>query len=356
MKIKLVGLHKTHVTRKGKVFGPYYYAWRGGPRLESKYGTLAFIQEFEAAVAERTAAKIPKGVFHSVIATYKGSTEFRNLKDRTKADYLKHIKVIEKTFGSLPLSAFKATNVKKTRGVFKKWRDGLHQHSLRQGDYAWTVLARVCSVGMDRGLIDENPCAKGGRKYRSSRQDLIWTPDDEQKFYESAPSHISLAVLLAIWTGQRQGDLLKMRWTKGTSDEPYFDGTYMHLRQSKGQAYVRVKVVGPLKVALRKAEVEAVGPYILTTTKGTKWKSGFGSLFSKKKKAAGLGELTFHDLRGTAVTRLALAGATVPQIAAVTGHSMRHVEEILAAHYLGGKVELADQAMVKLERYWANAA
>lgn len=95
---------------------------------------------------------------------------------------------------------------------------------------------------------------------------------------------------------------------------------------------------------------------MLTTTRGEKWKSGFGSLFSKKKKAAGLGELTFHDLRGTAVTRLALAGATVPEIAAVTGHSMSHVEEILTAHYLGGKVELADQAMIKLEEHWAGAA
>jgi integrase len=356
MEIKLVGLHKTFMKRKGKVFGPYYYAWRGGPRIKATYGTLAFVREFEEAARERNAAKLPKGVFHSVIVTYKGSTEFKSLGDRTKADYLKHIKAIENTFGTLPLSAFKATNVKKTRGLLKKWRDGLHQRSLRQGDYAWTVLARICSVGADRGLIDENPCAKGGRKYKSSRQDLIWTPDDERKFYESAPPHISLAVLLAVWTGQRQGDLLKMRWTKGAPDEPYFDGTHMHLKQSKGQAYVRVKVVGPLKAALTEAKGEAVGPYILTTTKGAKWKSGFGSLFSKKKKDAGLGDLTFHDLRGTAITRLALAGATLPEISAVTGHTMRHVEEILAAHYLGGKVELADQAMIKLEQHWARAA
>jgi integrase len=291
---------------------------------------------------------VPKGVFHSVITTYKGSTEFGILSDRTKADYLKHIKVIEQEFGTLPLSAFNTTNVKKTRGILKKWRDGLHQRSLRQGDYAWTVLARICSVGVDRGLIGENPCTKGGRKYKSNRQDLIWTPDDERKFYESAPAHISMAVLLAVWTGQRQGDLLKMRWTRGAPDEPYFDGTYVFLKQSKGKAHVRVKAVGPLKAALKEAQAKAVGPYMLMTTKGEKWKSGFGSLFSKKKKAAGLGELTFHDLRGTAVTRLALAGATVPEIAAVTGHSMKHVEEILAAHYLGGKVELADQAMIKL--------
>jgi hypothetical protein len=63
---------------------------------------------------------------------------------------------------------------------------------------------------------------------------------------------------------------------------------------------------------------------------------------------SGLDDLHFHDLRGTAVTRLALAGCTVPQIAAITGHSLRDVEEILDTHYLGGKAELAEAAIIKL--------
>ena len=66
---------------------------------------------------------------------------------------------------------------------------------------------------------------------------------------------------------------------------------------------------------------------------------------------AGLGDanLHFHDLRGTAVTRLALAGASVPEIAAITGHSLQNVEKILKAHYLGGRNELAEQAILKLD-------
>ncbi|MGY2937929.1 integrase [Bradyrhizobium sp. GM0.4] len=62
-----------------------------------------------------------------------------------------------------------------------------------------------------------------------------------------------------------------------------------------------------------------------------------------------MGELTFHDLRGTAVVRLAIAGASVPQIAAVTGHSLKDVEAILDAHYLGRDIQLAEAAVVKLE-------
>jgi integrase len=67
--------------------------------------------------------------------------------------------------------------------------------------------------------------------------------------------------------------------------------------------------------------------------------------------AAGLGDkdLHFHDLRGTAVTRLALSGCTVVEIAAITGHSLRDVESILDAHHLGGQIELAEQAILKLD-------
>jgi hypothetical protein len=55
------------------------------------------------------------------------------------------------------------------------------------------------------------------------------------------------------------------------------------------------------------------------------------------------GDLTFHDLRGTAVVRLAIAGATVPQIATFTGHSLRDVEAILDAHYLAAMYSLPRQ-------------
>jgi hypothetical protein len=52
---------------------------------------------------------------------------------------------------------------------------------------------------------------------------------------------------------------------------------------------------------------------------------------------------------GSAVVRLALAEATVPQIATITGHSLRDVESILDAHYLARDVQLAEMAIAKLE-------
>ena len=47
------------------------------------------------------------------------------------------------------------------------------------------------------------------------------------------------------------------------------------------------------------------------------------------------------------MVRLAIAGTSVPQIAAVTGHSLKDVEAIFDAHYLGRDIQLAEAAVLK---------
>ena len=104
----------------------------------------------------------------------------------------------------------------------------------------------------------------------------------------------------------------------------------------------------PLRALLDVSERR--GPLILTNTFGRCWTSdGFRTSWAKARERAGISGLTFHDVRGTAVVRLAIAGASVPQIAAVTGHSLKDVEAILDAHYLGRDIQLAEAAVLKLE-------
>jgi hypothetical protein len=59
--------------------------------------------------------------------------------------------------------------------------------------------------------------------------------------------------------------------------------------------------------------------------------------------------VTFNDLRGTAVTRLALADCTEAEIATITG-SLRDVRSILDTHYLYRDAALAESAIRKLEK------
>jgi hypothetical protein len=57
------------------------------------------------------------------------------------------------------------------------------------------------------------------------------------------------------------------------------------------------------------------------------------------------------DLRDTAVTWMALAGATVPEIIAVTGHTLESATRILK-HYLARHPEMADSAMRKMVEWY----
>jgi len=50
------------------------------------------------------------------------------------------------------------------------------------------------------------------------------------------------------------------------------------------------------------------------------------------------------------VVRFAIEGSTIPQIAAITGHSVTDVRSILEAHYLYLDEALGDSAVEKRER------
>ncbi|UQD70724.1 tyrosine-type recombinase/integrase [Bradyrhizobium japonicum] len=273
----------------------------------------------------------------SVIARYKAAPEFTKIAASTRRDYLRYIKLIEGEFADLPIAALADRRI---RGDFKSWRDK-YANTPRKADLAWTVLARILSFAKDRGIIASNPCERGGRLYVADRRDKIWTEQDIAAVLSVASEEIRLALILALWSGQRQGDLLRLPWSA-------YESPHIRLRQSKGGRRVVMPAGTPLRALLD--DTKRRGPLILTNTLGRPWTSdGFRSSWAKACERAGICDLTFHDLRGTAVVRLAIAGASVPQIAAVTGHSLKDVEAILDAHYLGRDIQLAEAAVLKLE-------
>jgi integrase len=95
--------------------------------------------------------------------------------------------------------------------------------------------------------------------------------------------------------------------------------------------------------------MERVSPPILTTkTNQALKKCYFAHLWEKAASDAGLSNLHFHDLRGTAVTMLSEAGSNPQQIATITGHSLKTVTVILD-RYLARTRALADQAIFNWE-------
>src|SRR5262249_8329408 len=147
MRIRLRGINSRRKRLADGSIRTYYWAWKSGPPLRGEPGTPEFVASYNEAVAQKVAP--PTGKLLCVLQAYQTSDEFRTLAPRSRSDYIGKIRLIEKTFGDFPLSAMTDN---RSRGIFKEWREKLALSSRRQADYAWVVLARVLSFGMDRGL------------------------------------------------------------------------------------------------------------------------------------------------------------------------------------------------------------
>jgi integrase len=336
--VRLRGINRvTKVLADGSVKTFHYLGrGKGAIRLEGEPGSPEFIHSYHQANEHKIAPVA--GTLQSVLTAYQQSSAFTDLRPSTREGYAWHIARIEREFADFPL---KALPDQRSRDVFLKWRDQIARSSPRQADYTWQVLKAILNWARDRGLVTHNPCERGGKLYRGSPVDKIWTLEDEAAFLEKAHPIFHLPLLMGLWTGQRKGDLLQLPWSG-------YDGTFIRLRQRKTDMRVAIPVGGPLKAALD--ATRKVGPIILVNHHGRPWLTNtFGRGWREACRKAGVTGLTFHDLRGTAVTRVSLAGCTVPEIAAITGHSLAGVARILDAHYLHRDPALAASAIRKLE-------
>lgn len=340
MRMRLEGINSaTKVLASGKKV-TYWYAWRGGPRLEGQPGSPEFVASYNTAVADAPKRPAATLSLQTILDAYQDSAEFQNsLAERTQRDYKRKLKLIGKQFGDLPIGAL---NSRKVRQDFLGWRDELAKRSLRQADYTMVILSAALSFGVDRGFVQENHASRIKRLYDGNRVDRIWRSEDATAFLRSAPDQLYLPFMMALWTGQRQGDLLRLPWSA-------YDGSRIRLKQRKTGARVVVKVGKPLRAALDAEKRRS--PIILLNTRGQPWtEAGFQSSFSQAVRDAGIEDLTFNDLRGTAVTLLALNNATEAEIATITGHTLTQVRSILDKNYLHRDPELADSGIEKLEK------
>ena len=165
--------------------------------------------------AARHAAQLAAGV--------PGERGFSSARRQHAAQLHRADQRIEKEFGDFPLSAL---SDRRTRGIF---RHGATSSPPLPGGGRPTTRGR-CSRAYSRGarprLVDANPCERGGRLYRGSRAEKIWTDDDEAAF-SIARRHICTCRYCS-----RYGPASARAISCGLPWSAY-DGTHIRLRQSK---------------------------------------------------------------------------------------------------------------------------
>jgi integrase len=344
VKVVLKGVHRVKRRLVGGGFAVHHYAWRGGPKIDAAPDTPEFIAQFRAFTASRDARLPDANTMQGLIDAYLITGDFTDLAPTTAKEYRRYIKMIEAEFGDMPIAAI---NMPSVRGVFLDWRDEVAKRGRRTADMAFAVLSRVMSWAYNRRKILANPCERPGRLHNRGRAASVWDADSLAALFAKATPAVALPCIIAKETGQRQGDILKLTWAA-------FDGDFIRLRQSKRGRHVTIPVTQELRAALDAAKASRKGLTICATSRGTAWTSdGFKTSFGKTRAAAGVTGLTFHDFRGTAVLQLALSGCSVPEIATITGHSLKDVEAMLDGHYLSRDKALGESAIAKLEKHRA---
>lgn len=248
-----------------------------------------------------------------LIYRYKTSPEFARLADRTKADYRKFLDKIQDKFGALSLRAMAD---RKIAEHLYAWRDSMAQ-SPRRADYALQVLKVLLAWGHRRGHIEHNRAEGVSRLHKGDRRDKVWGDAEIEAFKRNASEPLVRALILALETGQRQADLLAMTWSQ-------IEGDVIRVRQAKTGVRVVVPVLPELAALL--STLDPSSDRILTRGSGAPWGENgntFRSAWRHACQSAGIQGLTFHDLRGTFVTRRLAAGWTTQEVAMCTGHSLR---------------------------------
>ncbi|WP_115935628.1 tyrosine-type recombinase/integrase [Aestuariispira insulae] len=159
-----------------------------------------------------------------------------------------------------------------------------------------------------------------------------------------------MVYFLALYTGQRISDVLKMTWK-------HIKGNVIEVVQEKTGTTTWIPLHPTLQDEIRAykhAMGDKLGYFIIVNQKGKAYTAdGFRSVFHKEINACGLGGrtsndgCTIHGLRKNASTALAEAGCTEKEIMAITGHKTM----AMVQHYTrdAQRKLLAQSAMRKWE-------
>lgn len=156
---------------------------------------------------------------------------------------------------------------------------------------------------------------------------------------ETTSDDLKHVMAFALYTGQRQGDLIDMKWG-------HIDNGRIKIVQQKTGVELWVPIHPTLQQIIRVMPKNNI--HVLTTATKNKWTASNLKLkFKKASRAAGLPEnKVFHGLRKTATVKLIEAGCTFDEVKAITGHKTSSMVELYARGT--NQERLASQAMLKL--------
>ncbi|WP_020564572.1 tyrosine-type recombinase/integrase [Methylosarcina fibrata] len=168
--------------------------------------------------------------------------------------------------------------------------------------------------------MQENPAQKV-KKPKEPRGRVRFLNDGERQRLldackESKNEYLYLAVILAIGTGMRQGELMGLKW----KDVDLKAGALI-LHETKNGDRRRVPLAGHgLELLREHAKVRRIDTDLLFPAKHGDRPINLRSAFEYALERAGIDNFHWHDLRHCTASYLAMNGASLAEIAEILGH------------------------------------
>lgn len=303
------------------------------PKVVRKRLADGTFREYRYARGRAEPERQDTGSIAALLTAYRGSPEWAAKAHQTRAVYNAYLRPWEDD----RLSRAQVAGIK--RRDILTIRDAI---ASARGNGAATGFAKITAAlfgfALDRGWIEYSPAAR--IKSLPGGHLADWGEAAIATALARLPEPYRRVVALAVYTGQRRGDLVAMTWGQ-------YDGHTIRLRQGKTGALMALPVHPNLKTELDCWKRERASVAILTAPRGQPWTAQHLSREMKRElEAIGLRGINVHGLRKAAARRLAEAGCSAHEIAAVTGHRTLAMVQLYTA--AADQERLAGAAVVRL--------
>ncbi|MEN3176398.1 tyrosine-type recombinase/integrase [Gluconobacter sp. OJA] len=326
--------------RHGKV--RYYFRKKGQKSIPlPDLRDPAFIAAYQAAASGAEprgldAAKVTRtGSLRDVIESWYVTAHFKTLEESTKAVYRRLLERMRGAdYAANPVLLMESRHV---RMIMAR-----HNDSPTTANRMLRLLSMLMEHAIHMGWAENNPTAGVPRMKIKSDGIHSWTDDEIARYEARWPSGTRerRALALLLYTGQRRSDVVKMGPRSLT-------GHGIHVRQQKTGTELVIPIHEQLRVELNQWQPSGAGTFLATEKGRPMSVNNFYNQFIDWCREAGLpAGCSPHGLRKAAARRLAEAGCTTHQIAAITGH--RSLAEVARYTRAAEQVELARSAMSRL--------
>lgn len=223
---------------------------------------------------------------------------------------------------------FKDTDITKLkRSSFIKFQND-HVGTPAAANLATRVASVMMSYAVDVDLIPFNPVL--GLKKMKIGSHARWTTEEVSAVIALDDRKISTAVALAWYTGQREGDVLAMRWSD------MHDG-YIHVVQGKTNIEIAVKAHPDLVAYLERIRGNEPENYFMVSGPTAMNGPAFRMMLQRRLDKLGIYKV-FHGIRKGVASMLAENGTPINEIAAMLGHKSIKMAAYYAEQACGKKM------------------